>query len=134
MGCESSKNDYVSVAKYNRYENFEKNWVLSSKVLGQGSFGKVYQAQSKLDGTKAAVKVIIKSHLDTLTLADIKQEISFMQNLDHPNIVKYYETYEFCDQIFMVMELCPGGNLYQRVESQGMLLEPEARSIAHKIS
>jgi len=57
-----------------------------------------------------------------------------MQNLDHPNIVKYYETYEFSDQIFMVMELCSSGNLYQRVESQGMLLEPEARSIAHKIS
>lgn len=57
-----------------------------------------------------------------------------MQTLDHPNIVKYYETYDFSDQIFMVMELCPNGNLYQRVESQGKLSEVEASSIAHKIS
>jgi len=65
----------------------------------------------------------MKSELDSLTLADIKQEIRFMEQVDHPNIVKYYETYEFPDQIFMVMELCEGGSLFQKVESKGKLPE-----------
>jgi len=69
------------------------------------------------------VKIVIKSELDSLTLADIKQEIRFMEQVDHPNIVKYYETYEFPDQIFMVMELCEGGSLFQKVESKGKLPE-----------
>ena len=34
-----------------------------------------------------------------------------MQHIDHPNIVKYFETYEEADTIYLCMELCEGGEL-----------------------
>ena len=43
----------------------------------------------------------------------IEREISLLNQLDHPNIVKYYETYEDSDNLYLVMELCTGGELYQ---------------------
>ena len=46
---------------------------------------------------------------------DLKNEIQLMQKLDHPNIVKYYETYNLKEYIFMVMELCPNGDLYSKI-------------------
>jgi calcium-dependent protein kinase len=39
-----------------------------------------------------------------------------MQQLDHPNVVNYYETYEDKDYMFICMELCTGGELFEKVE------------------
>lgn len=41
-----------------------------------------------------------------------------MQTVDHPNIVKYYETYDDLKYLYLVMELCPGGELIDKVGSK----------------
>ena len=43
----------------------------------------------------------------------IDREIQLLNQLDHPNIIKYYETYDDVQFIYLVMELCTGGELYQ---------------------
>ena len=48
----------------------------------------------------------------------LKNEINILQQLDHPNIVKLYETYESPDELYLVMELCTGGELYTRLMEQ----------------
>ena len=45
----------------------------------------------------------------------LKNEINILQQLDHPNIVKLYETYESPDELYLVMELCTGGELCTRL-------------------
>jgi calcium-dependent protein kinase len=42
-----------------------------------------------------------------------------MQTVDHPNIVKYYETYNEPKCIYLVMELCTGGELLQKITESG---------------
>jgi hypothetical protein len=52
-----------------------------------------------------------------------------MQKLEHPNVIKLYETYEHKGQLHMVMELCTGGNLYSQIYD-----ENKARDVVAKIS
>ena len=41
----------------------------------------------------------------------LKDEIAILNELDHPNIVKYYEMYDDIQYLYLVMEYCPGGDL-----------------------
>ena len=45
----------------------------------------------------------------------LKSEVQLMQQVDHPNIVKYYETYDETKYIYLCMELCTGGELFEKV-------------------
>jgi calcium-dependent protein kinase len=50
-------------------------------------------------------------------LKQIKEEVAILTKLDHPNIVKYYETYDDVKYIYLVMENCPGGELFDKIAS-----------------
>lgn len=45
----------------------------------------------------------------------MKAEIQILSQLDHPNIVKYYETYESPNYLYLVMEYCQGGMLFNKL-------------------
>ena len=60
--------------------------------------------------------------LDKVKLADnidmIMEEVSILNRLDHPNIVKYYETYNDQKYIYLVMEFIPGKPMFDRITAQ----------------
>jgi calcium-dependent protein kinase len=62
--------------------------------------------------------VLNKSKLGKQHIDDIKEEIKILHTLDHPNIVKYYETYDDVKYMYLVMEYCPGGELFDLIASQ----------------
>ena len=87
----------------------------NSQVLGQGAFGKVFLTHNKHNTDhKVAIKVMglkkIKDELDA-----IKEEVAILTKLDHPNIVRYYETYEDDRNIYLVMEYIGGGELFDKI-------------------
>ena len=49
---------------------------------------------------------------------EIFDEIEVLKNLDHPNIIKYIETFENKDYLYIVTELCEGGELYQYIHDK----------------
>jgi calcium-dependent protein kinase len=55
--------------------------------------------------------------------------------LDHPNVIKLYETFEDSDNIYLVLELCTGGELYDRLHAQEgrHYREPEAARLVFKM-
>ena len=63
----------------------------------------------------------------------MKQEVIFLRKLDSPNIVKYYETYEDDKYVYIVMEYCSGGELFdliaQKLEKSKKFKEKEAAEI-----
>mmetsp|Transcript_4450 Transcript_4450/g.6586 ORF Transcript_4450/g.6586 Transcript_4450/m.6586 type:complete len:116 (+) Transcript_4450:106-453(+) len=90
------------------------------KVLGSGSYGKVFLAQNKEDSTvKIAIKVMNKKDMSEDDLLSLRREVSIMQQVDHPNIVKYYETYDDKKYIYLCMELCTGGDLFKKITDRG---------------
>ena len=62
-----------------------------------------------------AIKVISKQKLSKEEIEALHDEVAILQNLDHPNIVKYYETYDDVKFIYLVMELCSGGELFEKL-------------------
>jgi serine/threonine protein kinase len=79
--------------------------------LGHGAFGKVFKSHNKYNPEiEVAIKVMNKIKLKD-HLAVILEEVNILTNLDHPNIVNYYETYVDEKYVYLVMEYIGGGEL-----------------------
>jgi serine/threonine protein kinase len=81
-------------------------------------------------GEKVAIKVLEKWKIrDEAQLNLIKREIKILKLMDHPNIIKLYEIIETPKEIYLVMELCKGGELFDYINKSKRLSEKEARRI-----
>eukprot|EP00933_Yihiella_yeosuensis_P071088 TRINITY_DN79288_c0_g1_i1.p1 TRINITY_DN79288_c0_g1~~TRINITY_DN79288_c0_g1_i1.p1 ORF type:complete len:585 (-),score=122.13 TRINITY_DN79288_c0_g1_i1:64-1764(-) len=87
------------------------------KLLGEGSFGKVYEVTHKVSGEKRVCKKILKQRgREGMKLEEIIQEIESMAQLDHPNVIKVYEYFEDRDSVAQIMEPCRGGELQGTID------------------
>ncbi|EPS61661.1 hypothetical protein M569_13134, partial [Genlisea aurea] len=97
------------------------------KLLGHGTFAKVYVAKDVKTGESVAIKVIDKEKvLKVGLIAHVKREISILRRVRHPNIVQLFEVMATKSKIFFVMEYVKGGELFNKV-SKGRLKEEVAR-------
>ena len=62
---------------------------------------------------KVAIKLIDKRGMASDDLENIEREVQLMNAVDHPNICSYFETYDDGADIYLVMELCTGGEIIQ---------------------
>lgn len=62
------------------------------ELIGEGGFGKVYKVKHKLDGNIYAIKKAIVNYED-LNDRKILKEVSLLSKLNHPNIVRYYQSW-----------------------------------------
>lgn len=93
--------------------------VHNGPVLGSGISGMVRLVTHKATGLKYAVKVLDLGLVETPTgLQQLREEIFIMCQLDHPNIVRLEEVYESHAEIYLVQELCLGGELFDRLDEQ----------------
>ncbi|XP_071706396.1 calcium-dependent protein kinase 24-like [Rutidosis leptorrhynchoides] len=105
------------------------------KELGRGEFGVTYECQDKEKGEKVACKKISKSRLRTeIDIDDVRREVEIMRHLpQHPNIVRYKDVFEDKDAIYLVMELCQGGELFDRIVAKGHYTERAAALVTKTI-
>lgn len=97
------------------------------KLLGHGTFAKVYYARNIKTGDGVAIKVIDKEKiLKGGLVAHIKREISILRRVRHPNIVQLFEVMATKAKIYFVMEYVRGGELFNKV-AKGRLKEEVAR-------
>jgi len=88
-------------------------------VLGSGISGLVRLVTHKATGIKYAVKCLDLGLVETEEqLLQLREEIFIMCQLDHPNIVRLEEVYESHSEIYLVQELCTGGELFDRLDEQ----------------
>ncbi|CAJ1970758.1 unnamed protein product [Sphenostylis stenocarpa] len=98
------------------------------RLLGKGTFGKVYYGRSTITNQNVAVKVIDKNKVIKTGQADhIKREISIMRLIKHPNVIELFEVMATKSKIYFVMEYAKGGELFGKV-AKGKLKE----EVAHK--
>ncbi|KAI4304419.1 hypothetical protein MLD38_039933 [Melastoma candidum] len=103
------------------------------KLLGHGTFAKVYYARSLHTQSPVAIKVIDKEKILKSNLtSQIKREISILRRLRHPNIVHLFEVMATKSKIYFVMEYVRGGELFNKV-SKGRLPESQARAYLQQL-
>ena len=90
-----------------------------SRFLGSGSFGSVYLAIDLDSGNLLAMKEIKFQDFTALNALhkSIKEEMSVMERLHHPNIVSYYGIEVHRDRVYIFMEYCPGGSVADLVRN-----------------
>lgn len=101
------------------------------KMLGKGSFGKVYMASQVLTNRVVAIKCLDKKAVKEESRKNkILHELLMFKSLsDHANIVQIYEVFENKKYFFFVMEYASGGDLLQLMKRKCRLSESYARGI-----
>ncbi|KAL3153909.1 hypothetical protein ABBQ32_013473 [Trebouxia sp. C0010 RCD-2024] len=97
-------------------------------VLGKGAFGTVYQAIDKKTGVVYACKSISKAKLVCKEdVEDVQREVEVLHLVsDHPNIALLVGAFEDKSHVHLVLEVCNGGELFDRIVSKGNLSERQA--------
>ncbi|XP_059668424.1 calcium-dependent protein kinase 32-like [Cornus florida] len=112
----------------------EQTYVLG-RELGRGEFGVTYLCTDKSSGEVFACKSISKKKLRTqVDVEDVRREVEIMKHLPkHPNIVSLKDTYEDENAVHLVMELCEGGELFDRIVARGHYTERAAAAVTKTI-
>lgn len=112
-----------------------KNFFTIGRELGRGQFGVTYLCTDKSTGEQYACKSIAKRKLVTQEdVDDVKREVAIMHHLvDHPNVVKMKGAYEDKHSVHIVMELCAGGELFDRIIARGHYSERAAANLLRTI-
>jgi len=93
--------------------------VHDGEVLGKGISGVVRKVKHRVTGVEYAVKCLDLGLIrDERGLKALKDEIFIMCQLDHPSIVRLEEVYEGDMEIYLIQELCTGGDLFDKLDAQ----------------
>ncbi|TKV92937.1 hypothetical protein SEVIR_9G194300v4 [Setaria viridis] len=109
------------------------------KEVGRGHFGHTCLARARkgdMRGQVLAVKVISKAKMTTaISIEDVRREVKILKALSgHSNLVKFYDACEDALNVYIIMELCEGGELLDRILSRGgRYNEGDAKIIVEQI-
>lgn len=118
----------------NRTDHLKEHYNLG-RMLGDGQFGTTFLCVEKETGKEYACKSIAKRKLLTRDdVEDVRREIQIMHHLaGHSNIISIRGAYEDSVAVHLVMELCTGGELFDRIVWRGHYTERKAAQLARTI-
>lgn len=134
IGVESVEK--LGLNNYNIVHANNKRFLDEYKVdhsLGSGSYGEVRKVIHKLTGQERAVKLFIKAENDEKTYFKVKKEIEVLKSLHHPSIIKIYEFFEDDKRIYIILEKCDGGELFDMITQNKFLGENVAAIVSKQI-
>ncbi|GFR81527.1 serine/threonine kinase 33 [Elysia marginata] len=99
------------------------------QILGEGSFGKVYRAQHRDTGEVVAIKEIVKEKAGSSGLKQLDKEVSIFKKVDHKNIIKLKEVLESPKKMYLIMEVCEGGDLAKLLQKRQQLNEADTKQV-----
>ncbi|CAG9318245.1 unnamed protein product [Blepharisma stoltei] len=98
------------------------------KVVGKGGFSTVIQVRKKDTGLLYAIKTISKDFVrKEIKVAQILTEKDILMRMAHPFIVKLHWAFQTAEKLHLVMDLCPGGELFFHLHNLGRFTEDQAR-------
>ena len=97
-------------------KKLQEKYKMSHGLIGKGAFGKVYKGSFIENSShKVAIKVFKDSQLFDDDIKTVEAEIKVLCQLDHPNIVKYYETFADESSMYIVTEYIKGRTLSKEI-------------------
>eukprot|EP00931_Biecheleriopsis_adriatica_P085112 TRINITY_DN5933_c0_g2_i2.p1 TRINITY_DN5933_c0_g2~~TRINITY_DN5933_c0_g2_i2.p1 ORF type:complete len:849 (-),score=199.00 TRINITY_DN5933_c0_g2_i2:55-2535(-) len=147
--CGKSTVDKGAETTITKVESTKTTGTLRSQYIlsNRGNITDIYMIDTKWHGPGYRRGVAIGMHRDTKVERAIKtmskgnikhvqrfkQEVAIMKSMDHPNVLKLFETFEDRKHIFLVMELCSGGELFDRIVEAGYFSEKDAAIVMHQL-
>ncbi|KAL4455093.1 hypothetical protein ABPG74_006475 [Tetrahymena malaccensis] len=110
-----------------------KDYTLMNPPLGKGAFGEVRRAVHKQTQILRAVKIISKQQTPKEEQIRLKNEVEILKSLDHPNIIKVFEFYQDTRFLYIVTELCQGGELFDKIIDEKQFTENKAAETMKQI-
>ncbi|CAI5498735.1 unnamed protein product [Closterium sp. Naga37s-1] len=117
------------------YRDVGEAYEVGGEQLGVGQFGVIRACVSRSTGQVMACKAISKERILAQEDAeDVAKEVRVMQQLrGHPHIVKIHRAMEDSQHVHIIMEICRGGDLFDRVKAGGRLSERSAAAITERL-
>lgn len=108
--------------------------VYLTSIQGTGAFAQVRKVTNRKTKAVRAMKVVEKKKISSYE--DQRKficEIQVLRQLDHPNILKLYEFYQDQKNYYIIIELCTGGELFDKIIEQGNFSEREASYVMKQL-
>ena len=103
------------------------------KIIGEGTFGKVYLIENTKTKKLYAMKIITKTYLTEDDKTKTKRELEIISSINHPNIIKVYKTFETEEAFFIIMDYIKTGDLYEYISKKEKLSNEESSLIFYQI-
>ncbi|KAK4377621.1 hypothetical protein RND71_003917 [Anisodus tanguticus] len=129
-----NKQKQITVLTDKNKENIEEKYIID-RELGRGEFGVTYLCIDRSNRDLLACKSISKRKLRTaVDVEDVRREVAIMKHLPRDSsIVRLKEACEDENAVHLVMELCEGGELFDRIVARGHYTERGASSVTRTI-
>ena len=94
---------------------------MTEKLIGHGSFSKVYNGYRRKDAKRVAIKTIRKSNIqgNKQFFEAMLNEINILRMVQHPRIIQLYDVYESNKHLNLIFEYIGGGTLQEYVHNNG---------------
>eukprot|EP00927_Polykrikos_kofoidii_P000120 TRINITY_DN10046_c0_g2_i1.p1 TRINITY_DN10046_c0_g2~~TRINITY_DN10046_c0_g2_i1.p1 ORF type:complete len:625 (-),score=147.64 TRINITY_DN10046_c0_g2_i1:19-1866(-) len=123
---------FRSLVPERRNADIFQRYDIDKTEVACGGYGKVYLARDRkfVDQQVAIKKVLRTTKQNTI---EFYNEMKVMQELDHPNICKLFETFEVGNHTYFVMELCRGGEVFDRIIELGKISEAASADVVRQV-
>jgi serine/threonine protein kinase len=111
------RGNFVQMYSHPQKQISEDYDMFLDQELGRGGCGFVVVAESTTSAEQFAIKIVDKQNMEQ---GRIEREISFLKDVDHPNIVRLFSVYDSPKRVYFVMELCAGGHLGNLLARQSL--------------
>lgn len=118
--------------------NSEKRQIVGQymlgKTIGEGTFGKVKLAVHIPTGEKVAVKILEKNRIkEAADVRRVNREIKILKKARHFNVIQLYEVLDTQNTIYLIMECCEGGEMFDFIVQQKHVPELQAVKFFHQL-
>jgi serine/threonine protein kinase len=124
----------ISSNKYQRNKVSLKNFALI-RVLGKGAFAKVLEVEKDKSGTRYAMKVLKKHHVQRKNQVEhTRTERRVLAIIAHPFICQLRYAFQTNKKLYLILDFHPGGELFYHLSRRGRFREHQARVYAAEIT
>ena len=130
-----------STSNKQRSDSMKRSWNSAAvndytfgETIGEGTFGKVKRGTHKLSNCSVAIKILEKDRIiDLSDIERVKREISILCKLSHQNCIQLYQIIDSHKHIFLIMEYCSNGELFDYIVQNSRIDEYESCRLFHHI-
>ncbi|GJP33176.1 hypothetical protein CLOM_g17739 [Closterium sp. NIES-68] len=117
------------------FADVRESYKVDKNELGRGRFGVIRACVDRVTGERLACKTISKGMLQCQQdIEDVRREVAVMEMLQgHPDVVNLRSTFEDAQDVHLVMELCEGGELFDRIKAKGKFSEAEGAKVLRTV-